>query len=109
MFIRKKKNKGGIVSLQIIDKSSGVYQVYQTIGSSSDLTEIEHLYKKSKQALLSISEQSSLPFESNDELEYVNTFINSINTGWKNSKRWIVRKIKNYLIRLPQNQQPICI
>jgi len=80
MFIRKKKNKSGIVSIQIIDKSSGVYKVYQTIGSSSDPTEIENLYNNAKQELLSISEQSSLPFESNDELEYVHTFINSIDT-----------------------------
>ena len=80
MFIRKKKNKSGIVSIQIIDKSSGFYKVYQTIGSSSDPTEIENLYNTAKQELLSISEQSSLPFESNDELEYVHTFINSIDT-----------------------------
>jgi hypothetical protein len=80
MFIRKKKNKSGIVSIQIIDKSSGFYKVYQTIRSSSDPTEIENLYNNAKQELLSISEQSSLPFESNDELEYVHTFINSIDT-----------------------------
>jgi transposase len=36
MFIRQKKNKSGLVSIQIIDKSNGKYKVAKTIGSSSD-------------------------------------------------------------------------
>jgi len=35
MFVRKKKNKSGTVSLQIIDKSSGCYRVAKTAGSFS--------------------------------------------------------------------------
>jgi len=36
MFVRKKQNKSGVISVQIIDKSSGKYKVVKTIGSSSD-------------------------------------------------------------------------
>jgi len=36
MFIRKKKNPSGVISIQIIDKSLGKYKVIRTIGSSSD-------------------------------------------------------------------------
>lgn len=36
MFIRRKKNPSGLISVQIIDKSSGRYRVLKTIGSSSD-------------------------------------------------------------------------
>ena len=36
MFVRKKKNKSGVVSIQIIDKSNGSYNVRKTIGSNAD-------------------------------------------------------------------------
>lgn len=40
MFIRKKRNRGGSVSIQVIDKSKG-YRVIQTIGCSNHPDEIE--------------------------------------------------------------------
>jgi hypothetical protein len=48
MFVRKKKNPSGIVSVQIIDKSRGRYHVVKTIGSSSEISEIESLYHQGK-------------------------------------------------------------
>jgi len=44
MYVRKKKNPSGVVSVQIIDKSGGKYKVLRTVGSSSDVSEIERLY-----------------------------------------------------------------
>lgn len=41
MFVRKKPNKSGLVSVQIIDKSQGKYKVVKTVGSSNDPYEIE--------------------------------------------------------------------
>src|SRR5690554_5548975 len=46
MFIRQKKNKSGVVSVQVIDKSSRKYKVLKTIGSSSVPSEVEGLLKK---------------------------------------------------------------
>jgi len=40
MFIRKKKNKSGTVSIQVIDKRKG-YRVIKTIGCSADKDKIE--------------------------------------------------------------------
>jgi len=40
MFVRKKENKSGTVSIQIIDKSRGKYRVAHTVDSSSDPDEI---------------------------------------------------------------------
>ena len=48
MFVRKKTNQSGTVSIQIIDKSRGRYKVYKTIGNSSDAIEIENLYRQGK-------------------------------------------------------------
>jgi len=42
MFVRKKKNKSGSVSVQIIDKSRG-YKVFKTVGSSSDPEKVKRL------------------------------------------------------------------
>src|SRR3989339_598026 len=47
MFVRKKKNKSGSTSIQIIDKSIG-YKVVQTIGVSKNLEEIKLLIKKAE-------------------------------------------------------------
>jgi hypothetical protein len=41
MFVRKKKNKSGKISVQVIDKSLGKYTVLHTVGSSADLKIIE--------------------------------------------------------------------
>lgn len=48
MFVRKKRNPSGIVSVQIIDKSKGRYGVVKTIGSSADASTIESLYLQGK-------------------------------------------------------------
>lgn len=46
MFVRKKKNKSGSVSIQIIKKIDRINKVIKTIGSSSDPAEIDQLYYK---------------------------------------------------------------
>jgi hypothetical protein len=48
MFIRKKKNPSGVISVQVIDKSLGKYRVIKTIGSSSDDDEVKSLLEKGK-------------------------------------------------------------
>lgn len=48
MFVRKKPNKSGLVSVQIIDKSQGKYKVVKTVGSSNDPDEIERLMVQAK-------------------------------------------------------------
>ena len=49
MFIRKKKNPSGVISVQIIDKSKGKYKVVRTIGSSKDELFVDDLIKKGSQ------------------------------------------------------------
>ena len=51
MFERKKHNPSGVVSIQIIDQSSDRYKVFKTIGSSSDVFEVEGLYLEGKRWL----------------------------------------------------------
>jgi transposase len=46
MFVRKKKNRSGSISVQIIKKIDRVNKVIKTIGSSADPAEIDLLYHK---------------------------------------------------------------
>ena len=50
MFVRKKRNKSGSISVQIIDKKNG-YKVIQTIGSSKDIFEVERFCRKAHQII----------------------------------------------------------
>ena len=68
MFIRKKSNKSGSTSVQIISKSNGKYQVVKTIGSSKSEHEIERLYFLGKQELERISIQPKLFVSENDTI-----------------------------------------
>jgi hypothetical protein len=54
MFVRKKKNQSGSVSIQIISKNSGKYKVVETIGCSSNDYEIENLLLKANDRLLEL-------------------------------------------------------
>ena len=60
MFLRKKKNKSGSVSIQIISKSRGKYNVVKTIGSGKTEQEIQKLYYLGKQELERLSLQPKL-------------------------------------------------
>src|SRR5882757_5687141 len=80
MFVRKKPNKSGTVSVQIIDKSTGRYIVHHTIGSSSEPVEIDFLVNKAKRIILSISQQQLLPFDKKAELTFVDTFVNHLDS-----------------------------
>lgn len=51
MFVRKKKNPSGVISVQVIDKSRGKYRVIKTIGSSTDANTIKELCKQADEWL----------------------------------------------------------
>src|SRR5688500_8861071 len=80
MFVRKKPNPSGVISIQIIDKSSGKYEVFRTVGSSADPAEIDLLVKKAKLEILEHTKQTTLPFDQQAELEFADTFINHIDS-----------------------------
>src|SRR5690554_189707 len=80
MFVRCKKNKSGSTSVQIIDKSSGKYKLIQLVGSSSDKTEIDFLISKANSIIKTYGGQSLLPFDQSLELQFVDTFMNSLDS-----------------------------
>ena len=78
MFVRKKLNKSGIVSIQVLEKIAGKSTLVKTVGSSSDPTEIEALFIKGKQLILALKGQTSLYFDKDNEEQLVNLFFNGI-------------------------------
>jgi len=68
MFIRKKQNKSGSQSVQIISKSTGKYKVFKTIGSSNDELELERYINLAKQEIERLKKQQKLFLSEEDEI-----------------------------------------
>jgi len=80
MFIRRKKNKSGLVSVQVIDKSSGKYKVVKTIGSSSNAGELEQFYQEALTLMRNHTGALELDFQSEEQVfEQFANGIRSIN------------------------------
>ena len=80
MFIRRKRNASGSISIQIIQKIAGKNKVLRTIGSSNDLMEIEFLIQKGRKELNELQKSSELPFSAKEEMEFVNSFVDFIDS-----------------------------
>lgn len=68
MFIRKKPNKSGVISVQVIDKSTGKYKLVKTIGSSSQPSEVDRLVAKGKVFIKEYSGLQELDFNNYDSM-----------------------------------------
>jgi transposase len=60
VFIRKKKNRNGSVSITIIDKSSGKYRVVKSFGSGKTTEVIELLHQKARHFIKNQTKQIGL-------------------------------------------------
>jgi transposase len=79
VFIRKKKNKSGSISIQIIDKSSGKFKIIKIIGCASDELEQKELLQQAYELLPSLNRQSQIAFTyTEDEL-----FLKQLQQGLK--------------------------
>lgn len=76
MFLRQKKNKSGVISIQVIDKSTGKYKVLKTIGSSSVPSEIKFLLEKGKDFIKKRTGISELDFTNTDDI--IQSVLNNI-------------------------------
>jgi len=80
MFVRKKPNKSGSISIQIVDKSSGAYRVVQTVGVATEPKAIETLLLKAHQELARLQKQKTFAFLSDQDeavLAFAHTLSNS--------------------------------
>jgi len=68
MFVRKKKNKSGVISIQVIDKTSGKYRLVKTIGSSAESAEINSLFEQGQAYIKKHKGQVEIDFDNADEM-----------------------------------------
>lgn len=78
MFVRKKLNKSGVVSIQVLEKRAGKSVLIKTVGSSSDQKEITALFEKGKGLINELKGQSILNFDIRTEEQLVDLFFNGI-------------------------------
>ncbi len=96
MFVRKKSNASGIVSVQVIDKSHGNYQVVKTIGSSADAVEVQSLYLKGKrwiEAHLGQQDMFSQADQAQEEKQVVEYLFSNIESVLINGTQLILEKV----------------
>jgi hypothetical protein len=62
MFVRKKKNKSGVVSVQVITKLDGKSRLVKTIGSSARPDEVERLVEAEQSFARAYSGKQELDF-----------------------------------------------
>jgi transposase len=68
MFVRKKPNKSGKISVQVIDKVRGSYKVAKTIGSSSDSAEVEELVSLGEEWIRNYKGILDIPFNNEEQV-----------------------------------------
>lgn len=68
MFIRQKKNKSEVISIQVIDKSSGKYKLLKTIGSSSELNQIDKLVLEAQNYIKEIKKLNEFDFSNSNQI-----------------------------------------
>src|SRR3989338_111748 len=62
MFVRKKRNRSGSVSVHIVEKKNGRYRIVHVVGCSSNEKEITCLYEEAHHMIPRIMNQRSLGF-----------------------------------------------
>ena len=67
MFVRKKHNKSGTISIQIIDKSTGQYRVVKSLGASKDPKRIEYLWRQAHVLIPELTGQISFDFQTEND------------------------------------------
>lgn len=68
MFVRKKLNKSGVISIQIIEKQNGKSVLIKTIGSSNDEQTVNQLFEQAKAYVLQYGGQGVLQFEDENQV-----------------------------------------
>ncbi|MDN5103257.1 hypothetical protein O8C99_08665 [Aliarcobacter butzleri] len=72
MFVRKKINSSGSISVQILEKTNRTNKLIQTVGSSKDEIEIERLYNRAFEIIDQLKQQSRFNFYSNQDESILN-------------------------------------
>lgn len=96
MFVRKKRNPSGIVSVQVINKARGGYRVVKTIGSSSDPQIIDTLYQDGQRWISNYIGATDLFEQTNieqEERQYTENLLSNVEKILLNGAQLILDKV----------------
>jgi len=93
MFVRKKPNKSGKISVQVIEKIKGKYKVAKTIGSSADESEVERLVTLGEEWIRNYKGTLEIPF--NDEERIADSVLESVEKITVSGTELLLNKIFN--------------
>lgn len=77
MFVRKKRNQSGTISVQVIDKSEG-FRVIKTIGSSRDPAEVQRLVELGNLFIENQRDQYSFFFGNPHDRAVIDSFVQQL-------------------------------
>jgi len=80
MYVRRKPNKTGSVSVQVIDKSKGRYRVIKSFGTGTTEVEIARLENHARQYVRELTGMNRSLFEDEDEVKLINFVSNITNS-----------------------------
>lgn len=94
MFVRKRKNRSGSITVVVVDKSSGKFRERANFGSSSNPEEINRLVGKARDYILRYDGQQLLDFVGTSKaIEATEAFIGGIESVLLNGPQLILNKI----------------
>lgn len=93
MFVRKKPNKSGVISVQVIAKINGKSTLMKTIGSSRDEKTIEELTEKGNDYIATFGGQKAFDFS--DETRLVQSVFQHIDSHTEIGTELLLGKIFN--------------
>jgi transposase len=91
MFVRRKPNKSGKISVQVIEKIKGKYKVAKTIGSSSVESEVERLVSLGEEWIKNYKGTLDIPF--NDEERIADSVLESVDNILVSGTELLLNKI----------------
>jgi len=95
VFVRKKYNKSGVVSIQVVAKINGKSKLIKTIGSSKDPKEIDNLFSKGQSFINTYSGQQEIDFS--DESSIIKSIFKKINAHTEVGTELLLGRIFNQI------------
>jgi transposase len=96
MYIRKKRNRSGSISIVVVDKSSGRYRELRTVGVGSDEKEIEALCLKGKKwisAHCGIRDMFAIAEQEREERQVTEYLLNNVENILLNGTQLILNEV----------------
>ena len=93
MFIRKKKNASGSISVLILEKRGRKNIILKNIGTTNDATDVSFLYQKALKEIERLQLSYSLPFDQSAELAFADSFTNYIDSFYLIGPELLLGKI----------------